>query len=128
MGRTTFESIGKPLVDRTNIVLTRNPDYRLSGGHVAESTETALAIANDHLNSSDPDGRIHVIGGGEIYGEFIALADRLELTLVDAAPDGDAFFPVWDETDWTVVGSQTHASDPASGQPAFEFRTLDRRR
>ena len=113
MGRTTFESIGKPLVDRTNIVMTRNLDYRLSGGHVADSTKTALAIANDHLNSSDPDGRIHVIGGGEIYGEFIALADRLELTLVDAAPDGDAFFPVWDESDWTVVGSQAHASDPS---------------
>jgi dihydrofolate reductase len=121
MGRITYESIGKPLVDRTNIVMTSNPEFSAPGIHVANSKEQALTIADEHLGSG---GRIHIIGGGEVYRQFLENADGMELTVVDAAPEGDVYFPEWDDSEWEIVAATPHPAVPPS--PAYEFRSLIR--
>ncbi|MEE8330626.1 MAG: dihydrofolate reductase [Acidimicrobiia bacterium] len=118
MGRATFESIGRPLLDRTNIVLTRNAAYRPDGVEVASSVPEAMAIAEE---LGGADGELFVIGGAAVYDLFLEHADRMELTLVDAEPQGDVWFPKWDPDDWRQVASHKH-----EGPPAFEFRTLER--
>jgi dihydrofolate reductase len=94
MGRKTYESIGRPLPGRTTVVVTRNPqwDPGAPGVHVAATVEEAV----DAAAAIDPD--VFVVGGAEVYRAALPLADRLELTLVDAEPDGDTRFPdvVWD--------------------------------
>ncbi len=87
MGRKTFESIGKPLPERTNIVISRDESYSADGCVVAHSLDEALQKA------VEKDDEIFVMGGGEIYRQSIPKADRLYLTLVDDNPDGDVFFP-----------------------------------
>ncbi len=120
MGRATFESIGRPLAERTNIVLSRRPDWSAAGVSVAGGPTEAVDLAS---RFHGPDAEICVIGGAQVYSLFIDNADRLELTLVDASPPGDAHFPEWDPQDWHTVFSESHP-----GPPAFEFRTLVRRR
>ena len=92
MGRKTYESIGRPLPNRTNLVLTRDKTFAPQGVYVYNNLEEVLPIFND----------IVVIGGGEIYKQMIKMADVIELTLVDKEFDGDAFFPeinlnIWEE-------------------------------
>ena len=116
MGRATFESIGRPLPDRTNIVLTRNPAFRPDGVEVASSVPKAIAIAEE-LGGTE----IFIIGGAAIYDQFLEHVDRMELTLVDAEPHGDVWFPEWDPGNWRQVSSEEH-----EGPPAFEFLTLER--
>lgn len=89
MGRKTFESIGRPLPDRTNIVLSRNQDYHPEGCLVCSSIEQAM--------SDTSEKEIFIIGGGEIYQQTIHLADRLYLTAVQDSPDADTFFPDYSE-------------------------------
>lgn len=92
MGRKTFESIGGPLPDRENIVLSRTPDFRAGGCSVCGSVADAVALAERIA----PDGgkEIFVIGGAEIYSQMLPIADKLYLTLINAEPkDADAFFP-----------------------------------
>ena len=88
MGRRTYQSIGKPLPDRTNIVITRNPDLKLPGCIIAHSITEALKKAKE-IDQEE----IFIIGGAQIYKESLLLADRLYVTLVDREVDGDAFFP-----------------------------------
>ena len=90
MGRKTFESIGKPLPNRTNIIITRNADYSASNCIITTSVEQALKEAQKM------DSQIFIIGGAEIYKETIALADRLYLTIIDEEKEGDVFFPAYD--------------------------------
>lgn len=97
MGRKTYETIGKPLPGRLNIVVSRQPDFAPSGIVVARSFDAALARARQDV---DADNEIMVIGGGEIYSAAIARADRLYITHVDAAPDGDTHFPLIDPVLW----------------------------
>lgn len=120
MGRTTFESIGKPLVDRTNIVLTRSQNWHADGVVVVSSIADALRIAREHHGD---DAEVCVAGGGRVYGQFLPIASRLELTVIDAAPEGDTRFPAYNPALFEVVASELHAGDPA-----YEFRTLQRRR
>lgn len=87
MGRKTFESIGRALPNRTNIVITRNPDFKADGVLIAGSLEEAIQKAGD--------GEIFIIGGGEIYSQALPIADKLYLTLVESGVDGDTFFPDW---------------------------------
>lgn len=119
MGRTTFASIGKPLADRTNIVLTRNRAWRAEGVITVSSVPESLRIARDHHGD---DAEVWVAGGGRVYGQFLPIASRLELTIVDTEPDGDTRFPAYNPALWDVVASEHHA-----GEPSFEFRTLERR-
>lgn len=95
MGRKTYKSIGKPLPNRTNIIITRNPNFKPEGIFTVPSLEKALEIAQQSvghrvLNTSE---EIFVIGGGQIYTEAIKFADRLYLTIVKDEPEADTFFP-----------------------------------
>ena len=119
MGRKTYESIGRPLPQRRNIVVTRRPDYRAPGCDVVSSPDAALQVAG----AAD---EIMIIGGSEIYAAFLPLADRIYLTRVHADVDGDARFVMPDENDWQTKSSESRAADEAHAYD-FEFVTLDRR-
>ena len=99
MGRKTYESIGRPLPGRTNIVISRNPDYQLPGIHVVASLDQALALAEQQA-LIDGSEEMLVIGGAEIYKQAIQQADRLYVTQVHATIEGDASFPEIDSSVW----------------------------
>jgi dihydrofolate reductase len=99
MGRKTYESIGRPLKDRTNIVISRDPGYAAEGIVVANSLEAAIDMARQDARQRAADS-IAIIGGAGIFGDCLALADRLEITLVHASPAGDTFFPPIDSEMW----------------------------
>ena len=111
LGRKNYESIGKPLPERTNIVITRNRDFHADGCLIAHSLDEALALA-----SNDPE--IFIIGGAEIYRAALARADRLYLTRVHAAIAGDTYFPEFDETEWQEISRERHATDE---RHAFDY-------
>lgn len=96
MGRTTYESIGRPLPGRTTIVLTRSTTWSADGVLVAHSIESALDLAD----TLDPAAQVMVAGGGEVYAAALPHADEQVLSLVDLAPDGDAFYPAYDPAEW----------------------------
>ncbi|MET3924787.1 dihydrofolate reductase [Devosia sp. 2618] len=102
MGRKQFETVGKPLPGRTNIVITRQPDYQPEGVLVVHSVEDALGQA---LKIAENDGvdEIMIIGGGELYAQLMDRADRLYVSHVDLSPKGNVRFPAIDEQQWTVV-------------------------
>jgi len=102
MGRKTFESIGKPLPGRTNIVVTRRDDYQPDGVLIAADLHAAIAQAQQ-IAERDGAGEVMIGGGGEIYRAAMPLAERLYVTHVAAEPPGDAVFPQIDENDWQVV-------------------------
>jgi dihydrofolate reductase len=104
MGRKTFESFPKPLPNRTHIVITRQKNYHPEGCLIATSIENALALAPKNED-------VFVIGGGEIYKQSIALADKIELTRVHHHFDADTYFPVIDEKKWTLVFEEFHPKD-----------------
>ncbi len=122
MGRKTFESIGKPLPGRQNIVLTRDAAWAAPGVTVVPNLAEAVAAAG-----LDPRARadgIMVIGGAQIYAEALPSATRIELTEVDAEPTGDTVLPAFDQARWREVAREAHPS--AGGQPGFAFVTLVR--
>lgn len=116
MGENTFKSIGKALPNRTNIVLSLTPDFAPEGCLVARSLDEALALAKEHESEE-----IFIIGGASIYKQFIVLADRLYLTLVEGVFEADTFFP--DYSDFTKVVSEEKRDD---GAHTFSFVTLER--
>ncbi|HKU13683.1 MAG TPA: type 3 dihydrofolate reductase [Steroidobacteraceae bacterium] len=118
MGRRTFESIGKPLPGRTNIVVSRQPGLAIAGAIVARSLDAALAAAGDA-----PE--IVVIGGAEIFRQVLPRADTVHLTRVHASVDGDAVFPQLDPGAWRQSAVEHHAADERH-QYAFDFVTLQR--
>jgi dihydrofolate reductase len=101
MGRKTFESIGKPLPGRTNIVVTRQPDYRPDGVLVCPSLSAALERAQQ-IAVAEGAEEVMIGGGGEIYAEAMPLAERLYVTHVAVSPEGDARFPPIDPSIWQV--------------------------
>jgi dihydrofolate reductase len=105
MGRKTFESIGKPLPGRTNIVVTRQKDWKFAGVLVAKSVEEALEIGQQFRNEQDSLAEeIMVIGGAEIYRHALPIAKRVYLTRIDVNVDGaDAFFPELPATQWKLI-------------------------
>jgi dihydrofolate reductase len=117
MGRRTYESIGRPLPQRTSIVLTRDPAFRPSGVMVARSPDEALAIAGDA-----PE--VIVFGGAEVFRQFLPIADRIYLTQVDADVGGDTYFD-FDGSDWRVLETTSHPADDRHAYP-FHFQTLER--
>jgi dihydrofolate reductase len=120
MGRRTFDSIGRPLPDRVNIVLTRDPAFRCDGCLVARTTDEALALAGDV-----PE--VIVFGGAGVFKDFLPRADRIYMTEVDTEVVGDTYFPPLDPKEWREVDRQTHAAD-ARHPFAFTFVTLERAR
>ena len=103
MGRKTFDAIGRPLPNRRNIVVTRNPAWSHAGVETTSSLDQAVAIAGE--------GEVFIIGGAQIYRDAIALADRLIVTEIDAAFDCDAFFPQVDPALWQIDSRETHRSE-----------------
>ncbi len=113
MGRKTFESIGRPLPGRTNIVITRNPDFTAEGVRVVASLDEALRLAGD-IARIDGAQELVVIGGVEIYKASIPRADRLYITEVHASVKGDAFLPEIDWEHWREVGREHHGASDAN--------------
>jgi dihydrofolate reductase len=111
MGRKTYESIGKPLKGRTNIVLTRDLSLKVPGGVLATSLEAALAMAREDATMRGVD-EIMVIGGSDVFADTMPLANRLEITHVHAAPEGDALFPPIDPEVWREVTRHEYAAGP----------------
>ena len=125
MGRKTYESIGRPLPGRTNIVVTRDADYRAAGAVVATSFDVARAVAlGDALRRSAAE--IAVIGGAEIYAQWMQCADRLEITEVHARPEGDTCFGVIDPAAWQEVARVRNPAGPAESAD-FSYVTYRRR-
>lgn len=107
MGRKTYESIGKPLPNRINIVISRKSDYVADGCLVVQDLEGALVLAQNQ-NAE----KVFIIGGGEIYRQSQNLWQSLFLTLVEThIPDGEVFFPKVNEDDWKLVESRTFEPD-----------------
>lgn len=119
MGRLTWESIGRPLPERQNIVVTRQADYAARGCDVVASPAEALAVADDADETM-------IIGGSQIYSLFLPMANRLHITRVLAEVDGDAHFPDLEEDTWQLVSSEEHEAD-ASNQYPFAFMVYDRK-
>ncbi|TXG82149.1 MAG: dihydrofolate reductase [Sphingomonadales bacterium] len=122
MGRKTFESIGKPLPGRHNIVVTRQADWRADGVTIAPNLAEAIVAAGLDPRTRAPE--IMVIGGGEIYAQALPLAGCIQLTEVHADVAGDTRFPALDPAQWRETARADHAA--ANGQPAFSFVTLER--
>lgn len=120
MGRKCFRSIGKPLAKRTNIVVTRDPFFQADGVLVAHSVEEALGIAFDGGAEE-----VFILGGGEIYRDSMDLWDKLYLTEVDIAPEGDVFFPEIDPEEWVETWREVHEPD-AKNEFGYTFRLLER--
>jgi dihydrofolate reductase len=111
MGRKTFEAIGKPLAGRVNIVVSGQRGYAPDGVTVAPSLDAALVKAEEGARATG-DEEIVVIGGGEIYQAAIGLADRLYITHVEAAPEGDARFPPIDPAHWRATTAERLPAGP----------------
>lgn len=123
MGRKTFESIGRPLPGRRNVVLTRNPNFQAEGVEVVPTLKTCLPASGQSNQAGLAGGEIMVIGGGEVYALALPLARRMWLTLVDTEiTEADTFFPEFDPSEWRETGRAFH---PADGQHPFSFSFLD---
>ena len=126
MGRKTFESLRRPLPGRTNIVVTRDPSYRANGAVVTTSFENAHAIAHgDALRRFATE--IAVIGGSEVYAQWMAVADRLEITEVHARPEGDTHFAAIDVMAWEEVARVRNPAGPDDSVD-FSYVTFRRRK
>jgi len=125
MGRKTYESIGKPLPGRSNIVITRNASWSAEGVKVVHSLEQAFELA-ESIVEIDGQDEILVIGGDQIYRASLPLVDRMYLTLVHSNVNGDAWFPEvnWDE--WREVGREDFHAD-GSNPYDYSFAVFDKR-
>lgn len=118
MGRKTFESIGRPLSGRTNIIITGNEKYLAPGCIVVHSPEEAI-------RASGQTPEIMVIGGAKIFTWFLVLAKRMYLTLIDDEFMGNIYFPEWNPEEWQEVERETHKADEKNPF-GFTFLVLDR--
>jgi dihydrofolate reductase len=118
MGRKTWESLGRPLPGRTNIVITRDAGYIAEGCVVAHSLEEAVRAAGEAAE-------IMVIGGAQLYRQALPLADTIYLTLVHAEFQGDTRFPDWQPKEWRETARIDHAADDRNPH-AYSFITLER--
>jgi dihydrofolate reductase len=114
MGRKTFESIGRSLPGRQNIVITTQTEFVADGCDVVSSPEAAIAIAADAEE-------VLIIGGGEIYRLFLPLADRIYLTRVRVDLEGDTVFPALDESDWLETSREQYSADESND---YDFTIL----
>ena len=119
MGRKTYESLGRPLPNRTNVVVTRQ-EMEIPGCRVAHSLEEAVALF-------PAEEEVFVIGGAQIYAQALPLAGRFYLTRVFHAYEGDTHFPAWNDAEWRLVSSESFASGANYPYP-FAFETYERRR
>lgn len=123
MGRKTFESIGRPLPSRDNIVLTRDPDFTAEGVTVCGDWASALEAAQRYAYEHEVE-EVMVIGGGQIYAQAMPDADRLYLTEIRMTVEGDTRFPLLDDDVWQE--QERVAGNPDEGQPYYDFVTYVR--
>lgn len=124
MGRRTFESIGRPLPGRLNIVVTRDTGFHPEGVKVCHDLASALTLADQQATIDGVD-EIMVMGGAQIYAQALGHASRLYLTEVAVELDGDAHFPALDMAEWEEL--QRVPGSPGEGQPAYDFVSYRRR-
>lgn len=117
MGRKTFESIGRPLPGRRNIVVTRAMDYKKPGIEVVPSLADAIRLVGEQ--------EAMVIGGGELYRTALSQVNRMYLTWIDCAPQGDVFFPDYDVRHWREIAREDHSADQQNPY-AYSFVVLER--
>jgi|FEC22Drversion2_1045045.scaffolds.fasta_scaffold00035_96 dihydrofolate reductase len=122
MGRRTLQSIGRPLSGRHNIVLSRDPEFAAEGVTVVPNLAEAIAAAG--LLPAARAGTIMVIGGGEIYALARPIATAIELTRIEAWPEGDTFFPAPEPACWHEVWREDHVAE--GGRPGFSFIRYER--
>ncbi|HEX9164065.1 MAG TPA: dihydrofolate reductase [Thermoanaerobaculia bacterium] len=121
MGRRTYESVGKPLPGRVNVVISRSPDYAPPGVAVARSLDEAISKAE-----AAGDGEIFIGGGSGVFEQAIHRADRMYLTRVHAEPEGDTFFPEFDDVnEWQLVDAEHYEADERNPYP-YSFLTYER--
>ena len=104
MGRTTFDSVGKPLPGRRNIVVSRNKNLIIEGCEICNSLEDAINLCKDNET-------IMIVGGEEIYRQSISIADRIYRTLIDVSPEADRFFPEIDKNEWKLIATDFKPAD-----------------
>ena len=119
MGRKTWESLGRPLPGRRNIIITRNPDYVAEGGEVFTSFEDIKASCSN-------EAEICIIGGAEIYKLLLPEVDTMYLTLIESNVVSDAYFPEFSQDDWDQTESEAHKADPKNDYD-YRFVTLKRK-
>ncbi len=119
MGRKTYESIGRPLPGRKNIIISSNKHYEAEGCDVCHSVEQAVAACGDVEEAM-------VMGGASLYKVFLPYANKLYLTLVDALLEGDTWFPEWDRNDWSEISRQDHPADDKNEYP-YSFIVYQRK-
>jgi dihydrofolate reductase len=124
MGRKTYQSIGRPLPGRLNVVITRDQVFAPEGVTVAHSLGQALMTARARADSDGVD-EVMIIGGGQIYADAIATADRVYLTEVHASVDGDTLFPRLPDDQWREMFREAHPANEEE-EPAYSFVILDR--
>jgi dihydrofolate reductase len=120
MGRKTFESIGKPLIGRVNMILSKNSSYKPEGCLIFNSLETALKTAQNYGEE------LFIIGGSELYKTTLPLAQRLYLTDIEAQFDGDTFFPKIDFNDWNEIACE-RVKDDEKVDFTYRFLTLEKK-
>ena len=118
MGRKTYESVGKPLPKRRNIIITRQ-NITIEGCEVVNSIEAALALCKT-------EKEVFIVGGAEIYKQAMPLTDRIYLTIVHSKFEADSFFPVIKSDEWSEVFHERHEVDEKNNIP-YSFITLERR-
>ena len=106
MGRKTYDSIGRALPNRTNIIITRNKNFEAEDCLIKHSLEAALEFAENN-----GENEVFIIGGAEIYTQSLNKAQKIYLTQVEVEIEGDSFFPVFDEQKWTCIQKEAHLSD-----------------
>lgn len=121
MGRKTFESIGRPLPGRRNLVLSRNSDYRVDGVEMISSLEEVIS----RLQGEGVE-ELMVIGGGYLYEQLLPKADCLYLTRIDLVVEGDTRFPAFDDSQWQRIACESHPADEKNPHP-YSFETWQRR-
>lgn len=124
MGRRTYESLGRLLDQRVNIILTRQTDYTVPGAIVAHSLGKALA-AGAGAAEQGKAGEVAVIGGADVFREVLPFARRIYLTEVKARPEADTWFPEFDKAEWREVSREPHQPGPKDDYP-FSFVLLER--
>lgn len=118
-GRKNFESVGKPLPGRTNIIVTRNRDYAISLCPVVHSVEEALSLAFE-----EGEKEVFIVGGGEIYRAALPYLHRLYMTLIDTELEGDVYFPEINWSKWAIIGQEDHPADEKH-QYSFSFKVFE---
>ena len=119
MGRKTYESIGRPMPDRINIIITRDKEYKAEGCIVVSNVD-------DALKSVKGNKEVMVIGGAQIYKEFLPKADRIYLTIIDEEIEGDTYFPEFNKDEWKETKREEHKADKKNPYP-YTFLVLERK-